>query len=330
MKVVLLNTNGTYSHKLCYDGIYEAFQQMKDAGELEFIEVNICKQDSGEIEKYKPNWIFVCSPLAAGLRVHKKVRHNKIICYDTESVYENLGQDTLTYSDVMATVDKFGADHYNSIIKQKGLDCRVHHMPLGFSSNLFRFMNVSEEYKSDICMIGVLFDRRRKILEHLVPIKDKIKLRVITPKDWVNRVIHKDAVTFLQGDVVSPEEMVKYYCGAKIILCVNRDYSPANQLGFKSTTPGRVFQEAACRRMVMIDNSRPEIGEYFVDGREIITFDHENGEDLRAKVSYYLEHEEEREAVAHNGYVRTMAENTWRHRITKLLQFSGEGQRYDI
>jgi spore maturation protein CgeB len=323
MKIVLLNTNGTYSHLLTYVGIKEALYQLKqDDADLDFIEVNISAQDSGVIEKYSPDWILVVSPLAAGLRVHKRYRKKKVICYDTESVYEQLGIDTLPYCDIMATVDKYGAQHYNDIVKKKGLDCKIYHMPLGFSPNTYKFQNVSEEFKSDICMAGVLFNRRRKVLEDLYPLRDKIKLRLITAKDWVNRIIHKDAIQFLHGDVVSPEEMVKYYCGAKIILCVNRDYSPANPTGNNSSTPGRVFQETACRRMVMLDNTRPEVNDYFVDGKEIVLFDSENPDDLREKVLYYLEHEIEREAIAHNGYVRTMKENTWKVRIKNLLDFA--------
>lgn len=323
MRLVLLNTNGTYSHKLCFLGIREALFKIKqDDPTFDFIEINISAQDGPEITNYNPDWIFVVSPLAAGLRVWKKHRKKKVICYDSEALYENLGLDTLPYSDIMATVDKYGAEHYKEVVKKKGIDCKIFHMPLGFSPNVFRFQNVSEEYKSDICIAGVMFNRRRKVIEDLYPLRDKISLRVITSKDWVNRVIHKDAIQYLHGDVVSPEEMVKYYCGAKIILCVNRDYSPANPLGNNSSTPGRVFQEAACRRMVMLDSSRPEVNNYFVDKKEIVLFDSESGDDLREKVLYYLEHEEEREAIAHNGCQRTMSENTWKHRITGLLNFA--------
>jgi spore maturation protein CgeB len=325
MKIVLLNCNGSYSHLMTYLGIKEAFEQLKEDGFLDFIEVNISEQDGPKIPDYNPDWIFVCSPLAAGLRVHMRYRKRKVICFDTESIYEKLGIDTLPYCNIMATVDKFGAEHYREVIKSKGIDCKVYHMPLGFSPSLFRFQNVDERYKSDICLAGVLFDRRRRVLEDLYPLKDQIKLRVITAKDWANRVIHKEGI-ILHSDVVSPEEMVKYYCGAKIVLCVNRDYSPSYALGSQSTTPGRVFQETATRRMVMIDDSRPEIYDYFENKKEIVTFDDKNAEDLREKVLYYLSHDEEREAIAHNGYVRTMAENTWKIRIKKLFQFVEESK----
>jgi len=324
MKLVLLNTNGTYSHKLTYTGIKESLFQIKKEDEnFDFIEVNISEQDGPKISNFNPDYILAVTPLCAGLRVWKS-RKKKVICFDTESIYERLGIDTIPYCNVMATVDKFGAEHYNQIIKQKGLNCKVYHMPLGFSPNVFRFQNVDEEYKSDVCLAGVMFDRRRKVLEDLYQIKDKINLRVITAKDWAARIIHKEAIQHLHSDIVSPDEMVKYYCGSKIILCVNRDYSPSNEMGKKSSTPGRVFQEAACRRMVMLDKTREEVNDYFVDGKEIILFDSESGDDLREKILYYLEHDDEREAIAHNGCARTMGENTWKHRMLNLLKFINE------
>lgn len=316
MKFVLLNTHGIYSHKLVYDGIREALEQLRQENFLDFIEVNIGEQDGPKIYDYNPDWIFASSPLAAGLRVWKKYRNKKVICYDTEGIYENLGMETLNYCDVMATVDKKAVDVY----KEHSKDCKIHHMPLGFSPSVYRFQDVENEYKADITMAGVLFDRRRKIVEYLHEIKDLVKFRLICPADWANRVIHPNSIAYFHREVISPERMAKYYVGSKIILAVNRDYSPSNPLGMQSTTPGRVFQETACRRAVMVDNSRPEIFDYFEDNKEIITFNPDNKNEFLDKVLYYLKNEEEREAIAYNGYVRTMKENTWKKRLIKLIK----------
>ena len=324
MRLVLLNTNGSYSHLIQYLGIKEALEQIKAEGKdplFDFKEINICKQDV-EVPLYDPDWVLVASPLAAGFRALSRYQHRKVIVYDMEGLYENLGWDSLPYSKIFATVDKYSSEWYKQQIAKKGLDCKVYHMPLGFSPIVYKFEDVPKQMKSDVCMAGVLFDRRRQVCEDLYPIHEKFDFRVITAKDWVSRVIHKNAIKYLHGDVVSPADLNKYYCGAKIILCVNRDYTPSNPLGVNSSTPGRVFQETACRRMVMIDDTRPELNDYFVDGKEIVLF--HDAQDLRDKVLYYLSHDEEREAIAHNGYIRTMKENTWKTRIEGLLKFVKE------
>jgi len=322
MRVAILNTNGSYSHLLNYNGIKEGFEQIKaEDSTFEFKEINICKQDV-EIPLFDPQWTFVASPLAAGFRALHQNQKRKVIVYDEEGLYERLGGDSIPYCKIFATVDKYSSTWYKQHIASKGLDCKVYHMPLGFSPSVYKFEDVPENMKSDVCTAGVLFDRRRQTLEDLYQIHEKFDLRLITAAGWCDRVIHKNAIKYFHKDVVSPEELNKYYCGAKIILCVNRDYTPANPLGVNSSTPGRVFQETACRRMVMIDNTRPEINDYFVDGKEIVIFNDAN--DLREKVLYYLSHDEEREAIAHNGYVRTMKENTWKTRIQGLLKFVKE------
>jgi len=323
MRLCLLNTNPSYSHKIQYDGIKEALLQMaSEDPEFELMKKNIAQQDDGEILKWKPDYIFVSAPLAAGFRVWEKYRNIKCIIYDTEGLYEPaLTRDSMRYATFAATVDKRGCEYFNSWAKNNGVKCKVYHMPLGFSPSLFRYQEVSDEYKSDVCMAGVIFNRRRKVIEDLHYINNKFIFRVITAKDWVGRIIHPNSIQHLHRDVVSPEEMNKYYSGSKIILCVNRDYDPSNDTGIPSTTPGRVFQETATRRMVMIDNSRPELFDYFEDGKEIVSFDSNKPDELKDKVLYYLNHDEEREAIAHNGYVKTMNTNTWKHRLNGFFNF---------
>ena len=318
MKFVLLNSNGVYSHKIVFDGICEAFQQLN----LEFIEVNINSQDNGTIEKYNPDFLFINTPLSPHFRVWKKYRNKRVIAYDTEGLYEPINvRDSMLYCDYMATVDKRGIQYFQEFADNKGIKCKLYHMPLGFSPSAYKFQDVSEDYKADVILAGAIFNRRRTVIDNLYDLKDKISFRVITPHDWIGRLIRKDGIKFLHASHVSVEELGKYYSGSKIIICVNRDYDPANDTKIQSTTPGRVFQETACRRMVMIDRSRLEIFDYFVNGKEIVTFDENDPKDLQDKILYYLEHEKEREEIAHNGYVRTMKENMWKHRIEKLLQF---------
>jgi spore maturation protein CgeB len=320
MKIAFLQTNGVYSHKLVSDGIIEALNQIKkEDNTFDFIEHNICKQDDGTIVAYKPDWVFVSAPLAAGFRTWQKYRNQKCVIYDTEGLYEPaLMRDSMRYATIAMTVDKRGCQYFNEWAVQNNVKCKVYHLPLGFSPNIYHFQTVEEKYKSDILIAGVMFNRRRDVLEMLEPIKNLYKIKVICPKDWLGKIIHKNGIEIL--DTQSPEEMGKYMSGAKINLCVNRDYEPSNDTKIESTTPGRVFQETACRRMVMIDNTRPEVFDYFKDNEQIVSYRiDDNGEELRNKITYYLEHEHEREAIAHNGHERTMKENQWYHRIKKVL-----------
>ena len=67
----------------------------------------------------------------------------------------------------------------------------------------------------------------------------------------------------------------------------------------ESGIPLRVFDILSCGGFCMT-NYQPEVAEYFVDGEDLVMYS--SMEDLVEKVAYYLEHEEEREQIARNGY----------------------------
>lgn len=50
---------------------------------------------------------------------------------------------------------------------------------------------------------------------------------------------------------------------------------------------------------------------------------YESYQDLLDKVHYYLEHEEERRAIARRGYEKVKAHHTYRHRIQEMLEVLG-------
>lgn len=48
---------------------------------------------------------------------------------------------------------------------------------------------------------------------------------------------------------------------------------------------------------------------------------YENIEDMKNKISYYLSHEDERAAIAKNGFEKTKAFHTYRHRVDEMLSY---------
>ena len=64
----------------------------------------------------------------------------------------------------------------------------------------------------------------------------------------------------------------------------------------------------------------------YVPGEELVIY--LSPEDLLEKVKYYLEHEEEREAIANKGYLRTRAEHTMDKRFQDI--FSKIMKNYDL
>lgn len=57
----------------------------------------------------------------------------------------------------------------------------------------------------------------------------------------------------------------------------------------------------------------------FVDKKEAVFYKYQDFEQLKALIDYYLEHDEEREAIRRAGHERTKREHTYVHRMTQIL-----------
>ncbi len=79
----------------------------------------------------------------------------------------------------------------------------------------------------------------------------------------------------------------------------------------------RLFDVCGCGGF-LLTNYQEELPELYEPGLEVETFS--SPEELLDKTGWYLEHEEERAAIARAGYERTKAEHTYEKRITEMLR----------
>ena len=63
----------------------------------------------------------------------------------------------------------------------------------------------------------------------------------------------------------------------------------------------------------------PELEDFFEIGKEIITFEFGEVEDMKEKLSWYLAHDNEREKIAKAGYERGRKQHTFNARINQIL-----------
>lgn len=205
------------------------------------------------------------------------------------------------------------------------LGCReAHHLPLAAHQELFRPMAVSEEYRTDICFIGVAFWNRVRLFDSIADyLKDKKVL--IAGSHW-DRMSHYGALSrFVRDGWIEVPETVKYYNGAKIVINMHRTTEPlsdnknTHHWEGHSVNP-RTFEIASCGTLQLTD-LRPELPEYYRIGQEMASFA-KPGE-LIETIDYYLRNEEERLKVAARGYKRTRTEHTFVGRVSRLLDTMG-------
>ncbi len=115
----------------------------------------------------------------------------------------------------------------------------------------------------------------------------------------------------IHGGVASLTEMPKIFHLSKINL--NMTIKP-----IQTGLPLRIFDILGCGGFLMT-NYQAELPEYFDIGVDLEAYS--SMEELIDKCAYYLEHDEERQQIARNGYEKVCAMHTYPHRIREMLRF---------
>lgn len=87
-----------------------------------------------------------------------------------------------------------------------------------------------------------------------------------------------------------------------------------------SGIPLRAFDIMGCGGF-LISDFQPDFGELFQADEDYVFYT--TPEDLYAKVAYYLEHEEQRERIARNGYEKVKEKHTYDCRVRQILDMLG-------
>lgn len=97
------------------------------------------------------------------------------------------------------------------------------------------------------------------------------------------------------------------YCQSKVVFNV----SMKNELNM------RVFETLGSGSFLLTDRCQ-NIEEIFEDGKHLVLYD--SLDDMVEKAKYYLEHDDEREAIAKAGYAKVMQSETIDHRLNFMLE----------
>ena len=211
----------------------------------------------------------------------------------------------------------------------------AHWLPLAFPEK-YRDVVYNANYSSDVCLIGTPFagSKRVRIVDELAATLASVKARIIgshvIAESWQKNLKNYE---MLKNKIIeafmAPDEAVKYYKAAKININIHRDsygyQMDMNNGKVVAKSPNdRVFIIAGLGGFQLVDDTRPDLGELFEIGKEIVTF--QSIEDLKEKIIYYLGHEAEREKIAKAGQIRALKDHTYRNRVKKILEVVGEDQ----
>lgn len=199
---------------------------------------------------------------------------------------------------------------------------RVFYLPWCCNPRVNRRLRVPECYESDICFVGMGFANRVHTLNAIAPFLKKFNIKLIGDWDRWGAELHPALRKFKINVVDDFQEVQKYYNGAKINLNLHRDpVNPptGNSKGVPATSPNdRTFALAGCGVFQLVDNTRPDLWECFVEGEEIVSFS--EPDDLAAKIEEYLQKPERREEISKAGQIRTYQHHTFKHRLNEIFR----------
>jgi len=188
----------------------------------------------------------------------------------------------------------------------------------------------------DVSFIGQPHSDRRKVA-------DQIRKAGINIKCWGNG---------WENGRVSQDEMIKIFSQSKINLNLTKSSGGVNfralvsiflkrelNKTLKFVSPkywfsnfqfilnkkreqikGRNFEIPGCKGFLLTSDA-DNLTDYYEDGKEIVIYKDIN--DMIDKIKYYLEHNQEREAIAQAGYERTLREHTYEKRFSNIFKTIG-------
>jgi spore maturation protein CgeB len=114
---------------------------------------------------------------------------------------------------------------------------------------------------------------------------------------------------------IAQAEMVRVFQSSRINLNLSTSSQSApNQI------KGRNFELPACRGF-QISGYANRLEDFLTPDKEIVCYT--STEELVEKIRYYLEHDEERSAIARAGFDRTIREHTYEQRFTDIFRAMG-------
>lgn len=271
-------------------------------------------------QSFQPDLILAMAGLKISkpiLEFLKQTKEKSAIWMTEDPYYIDWTIPLITYFDYIFTIDQAALEQY----KKLGHPC-VYYLPLGTDPEIFHPTLVSEEFTSDICLVGVPYSNRIELIDFLLKRTD-YQIQIVGRgwsrhnNEWIKNL---NQGLNLVNAWVRPETVVNYYNGSKIILNIHRPsdekYNKNRNVIIAKSINNRTFDAASCEAFQLID-SKEELVNHFEEGKEIISFQDKN--DLLEKIHYYIANGEERKQIAKNARKRVLTSHTFQHRIDHLL-----------
>jgi len=293
MKILYFSDKYTWDNWGTKRSIYEEVKRREN---------HIIWQDRGSIKKiinlikiHKPNQIWLShSNLTISSEVKKKIRI-PVVGFGFSDPY-NFKVDRLNSYDVYIT------NHYDTFIKFKN-KMPVLYNPTASDFNFHAKSGVEKDM--DISIIGTgrhrMFKKRKSRLDIVSRLRKDGYSVAAYGQAWPK---HKNNKGFIKG-----KSFLNIINRSKIGIDIQDENSPLAH---------RMMEYLSCGTLC-ITRRREEVSRVFDIGKEIVVYD--NYKDLKDKIEYYLNNEEERKTIEKNAMKRCKRDHNITSRVDNIINF---------
>lgn len=185
---------------------------------------------------------------------------------------------------------------------------RVEHLPFGYDPEFHRPMEPNSEYACDVIFLGHWSKKRERVLENITNMDVDFDL---WGNYWKWRCWKPSLRRCLRGDALMGESYARAMSSAKIVVNVVADHNmPAYNM--------RTFEIPATRSFMLTTDTE---GQRKIFDPEQEAAMYEGPQELAELISYYLDADQERQAIADRGHKRVQ-NHSYRDRMEKVLNVS--------
>ena len=266
-------------------------------------------------ETFKPDLVFALAQSPLTIECLKRLKNNNIPTaywfvedFRLMSYWKNIAG----YYDYFFVIQK---GDFSDEMKKAGVkNCR--YLPLAASPDVHKRVELSDDerdyYGSEVSFVGAGYYNRRLLFKGLLDHDFKIWGSEWDINSPLGRCVQRAA------ERVDTDETVKIFNASKININLHSSTYHNGVNPFGDFVNPRTFEIAACGAFQLVDR-RSELAELFEIGKEVIVF--KDLEDLKQKISYYLNHPAERERIAENARKRVLKEHTYERRMCEMLEY---------
>ncbi len=190
----------------------------------------------------------------------------------------------------------------------------VHYLPNACPTPIVKNLAVQEDereyFGSDVCFMGTPCFSRVSQFSQLKGVD-----LGLWGKGWDEHAPRFSTAIREGGRLITALEEAKIYASSKIVLNLHAHRGSEEHNASDFVNP-RTFVAAGCGTFQLVDK-RGLMSEHFQVGDEVIEFD--STDDLKKKIRYFLNHPEERVAIAAKARRRVLKEHTYEARMNQVL-----------